>query len=79
MPLPSFHSWLDHRPQTVPDAASAALLIARSGARGVSREGLSAALGVSEETLESLLRAMVVARQVVALKRDGHLVYLAAG
>jgi glyoxylate carboligase len=55
-----------------------ALLIARSGVAGVSREGLSAALGVPGETVESLLRAMVVAGQVVVLKANGQLVYRAA-
>ena len=79
MPLPSFRLWLDHRPPQVPDAASLALLVARSGAAGVSREEMARALGVPSEALEPLLRAMVVARQVVMLKRDGQLVYRAVG
>ncbi len=79
MPLPSFHDWLDHRLEEVPDDASGALAIARSGTAGVSREGLAAALGVPEETVEPLLRAMVVAGQVVMLQANGQIVYKATG
>jgi len=79
MPLPTFRLWLDHRLQTVPDAGALALAIARSGAAGASREGLARALGVPGETVESLLRAMVVAGQVLVLKRDGQLVYRMVG
>ncbi len=45
----------------------------------VPRKGLSTALGVPEETVEPLLRAMVVAGQVVVLKVGGRVVYRAAG
>jgi hypothetical protein len=80
MPLPSFRSWLeDHRLQQVPDAGAIALLIARSGAAGVSREGLARAIGVPSEALEPLLRAMVVSGQVVMVKVGGELRYRAAG
>jgi len=74
-----FRLWLEHRPQEVPDAGTLALLIARSGARGTSREEMGRALGVPSESLEPLLRAMVVAGQVVVLKRDDQLVYRTAG
>ena len=69
----------ENRPQEVPDVASLALAIARSGAVGASREGLSAALGVPGETVESLLRAMVVAGQVEMVRVDGQIVYRTAG
>jgi hypothetical protein len=76
----SFRLWLEeHRPQQVPDAASAALLIARSGTAGVSREGLARAVGVPSEAIEPLLRAMVAARQVVMVSVGGKIVYRAAG
>jgi len=75
----SFHEWLEHRLEEVPDAAKLALLIARSGAAGVSREDLEKALRISDETLEDLLRAMVVAGQVTVLKVKGRLVYRAKG
>jgi CRP-like cAMP-binding protein len=79
MPLPTFRLWLDRRLQQVPDAGALALLIARSGAAGVSRKGLSGALGVPEETVENLLRGLVASGQVTVLQRNGQLVYRAAG
>jgi len=45
----------------------------------VSQEGLARAIGVPEQTLEPPLRAMVAAGQVVVLKRNGQLLYRAAG
>jgi hypothetical protein len=74
-----FRLWLECRPHQVPDATTLALLIARSGAAGVSREEMAKAMGVPGEMLESLLRAMMSSGQVVVLKRDGQLVYRAAG
>ena len=56
-----------------------ALVIARSGAAGISRHDLAKVLRLSPDTLENLLRAMVVAGQVVMLKVDGQIVYRAAG
>ena len=78
MPLPSFRAWLEHRLQEVPDAMGLALLIAQSGAAGFSREELSAALDIPSEAIEPLLRAMVVAGQVVMLKVNGDIVYRAS-
>jgi hypothetical protein len=74
-----FRTWLEHCPQQVPDAGALALLIARFGTAGASREEIAKAVGIPSDALEPLLRAMVVARQVVVLKRDGQLVYRAAG
>jgi hypothetical protein len=45
----------------------------------VSRERLARALGVPGETLESLLRAMVVARQVEIVSVDGKIGYRTTG
>jgi len=57
-----FRSWLEEpRLNQFPDAASLALLIARSGAAGVSREEMARAVGVPGRDWETLLRAMVVA------------------
>jgi hypothetical protein len=75
-----FRSWLeDHRLHEVPDATTLAILIARSGAAGVSREEIGRALGVPSEALEPLLRAMVASGQVVMLRVNGRLVYRMAG
>ena len=79
MPIPTFRLWLDHRLQQVPDATTLALIIARSGAAGVSREELSRALGVPGETVENLLRGLVVAGQVVMFSVGGKIVYRMAG
>jgi len=79
MPLPSFHEWLEHRLEAVPDATTLALAIARSGAAGVSREETARALGVPGETGEPLLRATAASGQVTILQRNGQLVYRAAG
>jgi hypothetical protein len=70
-----FHEWLEHRVQEVPETTTLALLIARSGAAGVSRQGLEEVLRISSDTLEDLLRALVAAGQVVVVKVNGQLVY----
>jgi hypothetical protein len=54
-----FHHWLEHRLQEVPDATALALMIARSGAAGVSRDDLARVLQVSPETMATLLDALV--------------------
>ena len=43
----SFPEWLQHRLEQVPDAMTLALVIARSGVAGVSREEIGRAMGVS--------------------------------
>jgi hypothetical protein len=45
----------------------------------VSREGLAKAVGISDETLENLLRGLMASGQVTMLKVGGKLVYRAAG
>ena len=72
----SFHEWLEHRVQEVPDATTLALMIARSG--GVSRDDLRRVARISPETLDELLRALVSAGQVKILKVNGQIVFRAA-
>ncbi len=78
MPLPSFTEWLEDRPPEVPDIGTLALVIVQSGTAGVSLDRLRKVIRTSPETLESMLRALVVSRQVVVLKVGGQLVYRAA-
>ena len=75
---PSFHEWLEHRPVEVPDATTLALMIAKSGAAGVSRDGLERVVRISPDTLDELLRALVSAGQVVVVKVNGQRVFRAA-
>jgi hypothetical protein len=75
----SFLEWLDHRLPQVPDAASLALLIARSGAAGVSRDDLRRLAGIPPETLDDLLRGLMAAGQVVMVKVGGKIVYRMVG
>jgi hypothetical protein len=79
MPIPSFRAWLEHRPQEVPDVASLALLIARSGAAGAAREDLRRAVRLSNKTLEDVLRGLVTSGQVQVVSVNGQLRYRAAG
>lgn len=79
MPLPSFTQWLEDRPEGFTDIGSLALVIARSGAGGISRQDLEKVVRLSHETMEDLLRAMVAAGQVVVLKVGGQIVYRATG
>jgi hypothetical protein len=74
----SFHVWLEHRLEEVPDAGNLALLIAQSGAAGVSLDRLRSVVRVSPDTLNELLRALVSAGQVAIAKVHGRLVYRAA-
>jgi hypothetical protein len=73
----SFHDWLEHRPEEVPDATTLALVIARSAA-GVSREELEKVARISPDALDELLRALVSAGQVVVVKVGGKRVFRAA-
>ena len=74
----AFAEWLEHRPEEVPDATPIALTIAKSGAAGVSREGLERVVRISPDALDELLRALMSAGQVVVLKVHGQRVYRAA-
>ncbi len=74
----SFHEWLKNRPDEAPDAERLALLIAQSGAAGISPDGLRKFVRLRPETLDDLLKALVTTGQVVVLKVDGQFVYRAA-
>jgi hypothetical protein len=52
-------------------------LIARSGAAGVSRHVLSKVVRISPDTLEDLLKALVVAGQVTVVQANGQRRYRA--
>jgi len=74
----SFAEWLKNRPEEVPDATTIALVIAKSGAAGVSRDGLEKVARISPDALDELLRALVSAGQVTLLKVNGQIVFKAA-
>ena len=76
--MQSFHEWLDRRPQEVPDLGRLALLIARSGAGGMSGNDIEKALGVPFEMVDDVLRALVSSGQVVVVKANGEMRYRAA-
>ena len=73
----SFPEWLEHRADEVPDAARIALVIARCGAAGVSRDNRLRVVRLSPDTLEDLLRALVAAGQVTVVQVNGRRVYRA--
>ena len=79
MQFPSFHAWLENRFEEVPDATSLALVIARSGAAGVSRDDLRRLTRLTPDVLKDLLTALMSAGQVVAVTVSGKIVYRAAG
>ncbi len=74
----SFAEWLKNRPEEVPDATTLALVIARSGVAGVSRDGLEKVVRISSDALDELLRALLSAGQVVVVQVNGQRVYRAA-
>ncbi len=79
MHRPTFHEWLTNRPNEAPGAAQLALVIARSGAAGVTLDGLRRSVRISSDTLQDLLRALVAAGQMMVLKVNGQMAYQAAG
>jgi hypothetical protein len=60
MPLPTFYEWLEQRVEEVPDIGNLALVIAKSGTAGVSLGGLRRVVQISPETLQELLKALVM-------------------
>ena len=74
----SFAEWLKNRPEEVPDATTIALVIAKSGAAGVSRDGLEKVVRISSDALDELLRALMTTGQVRMLKVNGQMVFRAA-
>lgn len=51
------------------------MLVAQSGAAGISRDDLARALGISPETVQEILGALVATGQVTVLRVNGQLVY----
>jgi uncharacterized metal-binding protein len=66
-------------PEEVSDATRLALVIARSGAAGVTLDGLEKVVRLSPETLQDLLRALTAAGQVTVLLVNGQRAYRTAG
>ena len=75
--MQSFYHWLEHRVEEVPDSGKLALVIARSGAAGISLDRLCRLTHISPDTLDDLLRALITTGQVVMLKINGQMVYRA--
>jgi hypothetical protein len=75
MHVPSFREWLPE----IPDATTLALVIARSGATGLSLDDIRRLLPIPTETLEDLLRGLTASGQVVMARAGGRIVYRAAG
>ena len=71
----SFPKWLEHRHEELPDATTLALVIARSGAAGVSRHDLRRFVRLSPDILEGLLGALMAAGQVNVVQVNGQRVY----
>jgi hypothetical protein len=80
MQTPSFHAWLEHRPQQVPDSTTLAILIARAGAAGgISFHDLRRQSRLLPDVLQSLLAALTAAGQVMVVSVGGQLRYRAVG
>jgi hypothetical protein len=78
MQEPSFREWLENRTEDVPDATTLALLIARSGAAGISHHDLCRLAHISPDTLEALLAALITAGQITVSLRNGQRVFRVA-
>ena len=77
-----FYEWMGIREyraedEEAPGAMKLALLIAQSGAAGISRDGLRRLVRLSPDTLEDLLAALVAAGQVTELRMNGRRVFRA--
>jgi hypothetical protein len=78
-----FYEWMGIREyraedEEAPGAMKLALLIAQSGAAGISRDGLRRLVRLSPDTLEDLLAALVAAGQVTELRMNGQRVFRAS-
>jgi hypothetical protein len=76
--MPPFREWLKS-PDEALAAEKLALVVARSGAAGISRDGLSRALDLPPQSFRDILRALTATGQVTMLRANGRLVYRAAG
>jgi hypothetical protein len=77
--MQTFCQWLENAADDPSAADNLATLIAQAGAVGVSHDRLRKVVRLSPETLTDVLRALIVARQVVVVKVNGRRVYRAAG
>jgi NADH:ubiquinone oxidoreductase subunit 4 (subunit M) len=75
MPIPSFHEWLNDRPDEALAADRLAMLIVQSGAAGISLDRLRTVLRLSPETLQDILKSLVATGQVTVLKVNGQMTY----
>jgi septum formation topological specificity factor MinE len=73
----SFHEWLKNRADEAPDAERLALLIAQSGAAGISPDYLRKFVRLRPETLDDLLKALVATGQLSVFEVNGELRYRA--
>ena len=78
MPTPSFRDWLGDRAQEAPAAENLATLIASAGTVGISLDRLRRLCGLPPETLQDVLRGLVMTGQVVMLRINGQMVYRVA-
>jgi hypothetical protein len=71
MPTPSFHDWLNNRPDEAPAAEKLATLIAGAGAAGISHDRLRRLVRLPPETLQDILRSLAETGQVTVPDSDG--------
>lgn len=74
----SFWEWLEHVADDPSAADTVASMIAQAGAVGISVQCLRKIVRLTPETLDEILKALLVSRQVVLLKVNGARVYRAA-
>jgi hypothetical protein len=66
-----FHAWLQQRPGPLPDADRLIQLIWQAGRLGIPQGQLRAAVELPRETFDELLAALVSARTVAVVEKDG--------
>ena len=76
--MQSFWQWLEHVADDPSAADNVASLIAQAGAVGVSVHCLRKIVRLSPETLDEVLKGLLVSKHVVLLKVNGARVYRAA-
>jgi lambda repressor-like predicted transcriptional regulator len=74
--MQSFHDWLGNRSDEAPAADRLATIIA-SAPGGISLDRLRRVVGLSPETLQDVLKALVATGQVTVLKVNGQMTYRA--
>ena len=76
--MQSFHEWLRSADEA-PAADRLATVIAQAGAAGVSLNRRRRLVGLPPETLQDVLKGLVMTGQVEMLKINGQFVYRATG